>query len=161
MQKSMRLILDTNEYIFGLNPHSGRPASIRLLAAIGALLQEPLDFTLLVPEIVREEVQHNIPPAFEGDFYRYVTSSPKIIFGSLYDVPVDLFEQYHRVLGLKSADALIAAFADWQEVDFLVSDNRHIYAELQVERFVTCTAAEFMRLLESGEIWELIQTRRD
>ncbi len=160
MQRNMRLILDTNEYIFGLNPGSGRTASIQLLEAIGELLAESPDFTLFVPEIVREEVQRNLAPAFVGDFYRYVTSSPQIVFGSLYDVPVALFEQYHLRIGLKQADAIIAAFADWVDADFLVSDNRHIYAELQVSQFITCTAPQFMAWLESGQLWRTLAELR-
>ncbi|MEE8392162.1 MAG: hypothetical protein V3S14_15405 [Anaerolineae bacterium] len=37
----MRLILDANEYIFGLDLDNGQEALIRLLEVVGDLLQEP------------------------------------------------------------------------------------------------------------------------
>ena len=159
MKKSMRLILDANEYIFGLDLDSGQEASIRLLEIVGNLLQEPASCTLFVPKIIREEVQRNIAPVFIGDFYRYITSVPGIVYGSLYDVPIDLFGKYCQI-GMKQADATIAAFADWVRADFLISENRHIYKNLKVDEFITCDAAKFIRLLDKGDLWQMIDARK-
>ena len=74
----MRIVLDTNEYIFGLDTGTGENASKKLLDTIRVLIEECEDFQLLVPEIIREEVQRNIPMELAGDFYRLLYSSEKI-----------------------------------------------------------------------------------
>jgi len=66
----------------------------------------------------------------------------KIIYSPTYDVPEELIDKYQAELGLKSEDALIAAFAEWKGIHILVSDNRHFYEELKVEQFVICNAIE-------------------
>ena len=69
----MRIILDTNEYIFGLDTETAEEAAPgRVLDAIRILIEESEDFRLLVPEIIRKEVQRNIPEDLEGDFYRHI-----------------------------------------------------------------------------------------
>ena len=47
----MRIILDTNEYIFGLDSEAGEVAPGRVLDAIRILIEEHEDFRLLLPEI--------------------------------------------------------------------------------------------------------------
>jgi hypothetical protein len=150
----MRLILDANEYILGLDETSAEGDSIRLIhEVLPQLIEKVEDFALLVPDIVRDEVQRNMPRYILNKFYKLVTSDPKILYGWLYEVPPELLNKY-VAKGLKPADATIAAFADWFEADFLISDNRHIYEQLEVDEFVTCTAAEFVDLVDSGEIGE-------
>lgn len=147
----MRLILDTNEFVFGFDPHSDQPHSIRLIEVVTHLVDTQDDFRLFIPEIIRAEVQRNLAERTLGLFYQFAKSSPKVIFGWPHEVPISLFDKY-TTLGLKPADALIAAFAEWQHVDVLISDNRHIYERLQVDEFITCTAEEFLRLLDSSEL---------
>ncbi len=55
----MRIILDTNEYIFGLDRETGEEAPAKVLDAIRILIEESEDFRLLLPEIIRKEVQRN------------------------------------------------------------------------------------------------------
>jgi len=43
---------------------------------------------------------------------------------------------------------LIAAFADFMKVDYVVSENRHIYRDLKTKDFVTLTAQDFLGLVE-------------
>jgi hypothetical protein len=150
----MRLILDANEYILGLDETSGEVDSIRLIhEVLPKLIEEVENFALLIPDIVRDEVQRNMPRRTLNRFYRLVTSDPKILYGWLYEVPPELLDKY-VTKGLKPPDATVAAFAEWLKADFLISDNRHIYEQLKVDEFVTCTAAEFVRLVDSGEIGE-------
>jgi hypothetical protein len=44
--------------------------------------------------------------------------------------------------------SLIAAFADFMEVDYIVSENRHIYRDLKATGFITLTAQSFLDLIE-------------
>lgn len=146
----MRIILDTNEYIFGLDSEAGEVAPGRVLDAIRILIEEYEDFRLLLPEIIRKEVQRNIPADLEGDFYRLIYSSEKIEHYSMLDVPVELFEKYRKEKGLKEGDALIAAFAEFVKTDHLISENRHIYGDLDIREFTTVNAKEFLEVLEEG-----------
>lgn len=146
----MRIILDTNEYIFGLDSDAVEVASGRVLDVIRILIEECEDFQLLLPEIIRKEVQRNIPADLEGDFYRLIYSSEKIEHYSMLDVPVELFEKYRNEKGLKEGDALIAAFAEFVRTDYLISENRHIYRDLDIREFTPLNAEEFLEVLEEG-----------
>lgn len=144
----MKIILDSNEYIFGLDTLSGKKDSVELLDVINLLLEEAEDFRLLLPEIIRREVQKNIPADLENNFYSYIYSSEKIEHHSMFDVPIELFSKYRNDKGLKEGDALIAAFAEFKGVDCLISENRHIYKELKLPEFATVNANEFLKILE-------------
>lgn len=146
----MRIVLDTNEYIFGLDTGIGEDASRKLLDTIRVLIEECEDFQLLVPEIIREEVQRNIPMELAGDFYRLLYSSEKIKHYSMMDVPVELFEKYRDEEGLKEGDALIAAFAEYENADYVISEDKHIYKNLNIQVFNPVTAEEFLKALEEG-----------
>ena len=160
MKRSMRLILDTNEYVFGFDVSSTQDAPVDLLDKIETLLHEVEDFSLFIPDIIRDEVQRNMPFHLIGDFYRFITSDPRIVQFPVVETPISYFQHYHLKLGLKEADATIAAFAEWKTIDFLVSENRH-FLSLNADQFVVCNAARFVQLLESGEVWEIIHQTRD
>ena len=117
----MRIVLDTNEYIFGLDTASGEAGPGKVLDAIRILIEEAEDFRLLLPDIIRKEVQRNIPQDLEGDFYRFIYSSEKIEHYSMLDVPIELFMKYGDEKGLEQEDALIAALAEFGNADYLVS----------------------------------------
>jgi len=89
----MKIILDTNEYIFGLDSEAGEVAPGKVLDAIRILIEECEDFRLLLPEIIRKEVQRNIPADLEGDFYRLIYSSEKIEHYSIFR-PRNLLSKY-------------------------------------------------------------------
>lgn len=146
----MKIILDTNEYLFGLDKDSGEEASVKLLNVVRLMIEDIKDFKLLLPEIIREEVQRNIPEYLEKDFYKAIYSSEKIEHHSMMDVPIKLFDKYRNEMGLKEGDALIAAFAEFMGVDYLISENRHIYKNLKIKEFVTVNASEFLKILEEG-----------
>ena len=66
----MRLVLDSNEYIFGLSENLDRPASIQLMNQIPDLLENINDFTLILPNIIRKGVHRNLPLHRRASFYR-------------------------------------------------------------------------------------------
>jgi hypothetical protein len=120
----MRIVLDSNEFILGLDTTAGPSASSRLLDLVYILIDESEDFLLMVPEIIIREVQRNLPSDLEKDFFRLIQSSQKIERHPLVNVPEALFQKYRRQKRLKQADALIAAFADFMKVDYIVSENK-------------------------------------
>jgi hypothetical protein len=146
----MKIILDTNEYILGLDRVSGKEVSISLLDVIKIMIEKQKNITLLIPEIIRKEVQRNIPKDLEGDFYRLLYSSESIEYHSMIDVPVELFNKYRNEKGLKSGDALIAAFAEFMNVKYLISENKHIYRDLDIKEFHTVNAQEFLDRIEKN-----------
>jgi len=144
----MRVILDSNEYILGLDTTAGPSSSSRLLDLVRILLDESEGFRLLIPEIIVREVQRNLPSDLEKDFFRLIQSSQKIEYHDLVEVPKVTFQKYRRQKRLKRADALIAAFADFMKADYIVSENRHIYRDLKATDFVTLTAQDFLDFIE-------------
>jgi rRNA-processing protein FCF1 len=134
----MRIILDSNEYILGLDTAAGPNSSSRLLDLVRILIDESEEFRLLVPEIIVREVQRNLP----------THSSRKIEYHTPVDVPKATLQKYQQQSRLKHADALIAAFADTMKVDYIVSENRHIYRHLKASGFATLTAQGFLELVE-------------
>jgi len=148
--KTMRVILDSNEYILGLDTAGGSSASSRLLDLISVLLDESEEFRLLIPEIIVREVQRNLPRGLEKDFFTLIRSSRKIEQHPLGGVPPAVFQRYRNQEGLKPADALIAAFAEHMNVDYIVSENRHIYRGLKDTPFLTLKAQGFLNLIEKS-----------
>jgi len=144
----MRIVLDSNEYSLGLDTTAGPSASSKLLDLVRLLIDESDDFRLLVPEIIVREVQRNLPSDLEKDFFKLIQSSQKIEHHPLMEVPKATFQKYRHQKRLKQADALIAAFADYMKVDYIVSENRHIYRDLKASGFVTLTAEDFLDLIE-------------
>ena len=66
------------------------------------------------------------------------------------DVPVELFEKYRDEKGLKEGDTLIAAFAEYENADYVISKDRHIYKNLDIRVFNSVNAEEFLKPLEEG-----------
>ena len=91
----------------------------------------------MVPEIIVREVQRNLPSDLQRDFFKLIQSSPKIERHDMLKVPTATFQKYRRQKRLKEADALFAAFADFMKVDYVVSENRHIYKDLKATAFGT------------------------
>lgn len=154
----MRLILDSNEYIFGFDENSGYDASIRLIKKIPRLIDEIEDFLIIVPNIIRKEVSSNLPEELVRQFYRFLRSSSKIVLRWQDVVVPELYVKYSKML--KEEDALIAAIAEAEQIDCLISDNRHFYERLQVDVFLTLTAEAFLQAMETGEIWQRIERIR-
>jgi len=79
-----------------------------------------------------------------------IYSSEKIEHYAMSDVRVELFEKYRDKKGLKEGDALIAAFAEFVKTDYLVSENRHIYRDLDIREFIAVNAQGFLEVLKEG-----------
>lgn len=130
----MRVCIDSNQFIFGLagtDPDS--EALLLLLPYLEAVLPR-----LIVLEVTRNltEVQVRAFHALLEKAHTRIVDEP---------VPASLVGKYVR-LGLPmKADALIGAFAEWQGVNFFVSDNRHFLVELKTEAFEVLRPDEFLR----------------
>jgi len=115
-----------------------KTAARKLVSLISPSLQ------LVIPRLVAQEVTRNLHSAKQvRRFYRLFHD---LDAASIVDepLPMELVIKYVN-LGLPAkADAYIGAFAEWQEVSYLISDNRHFLRELRTEAFEVVDAETFL-----------------
>ena len=131
----MRICIDSCVFIHGLQ--IGAPANRRLIALIGPAVQ------LVVPRLVAQEVTRNLrSPEQVRLSYRLFR---QLDFAFIVDepVPVDLPAE---------ADAFIGAFAEWMQVRYLISDNRHFLQAFQTEAFKVLDAETFVARWETDPL---------
>ena len=132
----MRICIDSSVFIPGLQ--GSDPAAMHLLDLVGP------ELALIIPRLVAQEVTRNLnTPEQVRRFYRLFQAYD---FAFVIDEPVPrhLVVKYTN-LGLpEKADAFIGAFAEWLNVRYLVSGNRHFLRELQADAFDVVDAAEFV-----------------
>lgn len=114
----MRLVLDANEYIFGLGPRR-EPACVRLLEV---LAERAGDVALRIPRLIVQETHRNLTPEAFKEFLRFISLRTVIDEDAV--VPFELGSKYEWK-GLKPADAFIAAYTEWVGADALITENRH------------------------------------
>lgn len=132
----MRICIDSCVFINGLH-ETDRPA-VQLLSLVSPRL------VLVIPRLIGQEVTRNLQSPeqvrlfyrlFQGRSFAFIIDEP---------VPRALVDRYVE-LGLpEKADAFIGAFAEWMEVRYLVSDNRHFLRDLHTGAFQILDAATFV-----------------
>jgi predicted nucleic acid-binding protein len=131
----MRICIDSNQFIFGIE--GSDPASEELMLFLPYL-------EVVIPRLVIKEVVRNLSVVQTKALYSLLNRAPRV---HIIDesVPTDLVAKY-IALGLpEKADAVIGAFAEWQEAKYLVSDNRHFLQELHTDAFEVLSPDEFLR----------------
>lgn len=131
----MRICIDSNQFIFGIE--GSDPASEELMLFLPYL-------EVVIPRLVIKEVVRNLSVVQTKALYSLLNRAPRV---HIIDesVPADLVAKY-IALGLpEKADAVIGAFAEWQEAKYLVSDNRHFLQELHTDAFEVLSPDEFLR----------------
>lgn len=131
----MRICIDSNQFVFGIA--GSDPASEALM-----MLLPHLDVVL--PRLVIKEVTRNLNDEQVKSLYTLMYKAPRV---SIIEepVPTALVTKY-VTLGLsQKADAVIGAFAEWQGVKYLISDNRHFLVELNSDAFEVLSPDEFLR----------------
>lgn len=133
----MRLVIDSNEFIFAFGPEP-YPPSQKLLDLIAS--SHPRHAFRVCETIVNEVRRHVIPEAFH-DFILYVQQLTTV--DSDFLVPAELFARYQRTL--KPGDAFIASYAEWVGAEALISENRrHFHAPKALFPFQVLTAEAFL-----------------
>jgi hypothetical protein len=112
------------------------PILIQLFTLIGTNLQ------VTIPRLVAKEVIRNLTVEQTNRFYHLFQVYP---ITSIIDEPVPRqFIDKYIDLGLPAkADAFIGAFAEWQQVDYLISANRH-FLGLRATTFQVLSAHDFL-----------------
>jgi hypothetical protein len=144
-EKDILLVLDSNEYIFGLSEM--KDTSVKLLDVLPFV--EGLK--IVVPSTVLDEATRNLSyihsilvTRFNDLIYGYEK------FSVVSDEGLPDVKEYQR-LGLPSeADARIGAFAEWVKADFLVSENQHFLKELKTTAYQVIDAAEALQRTEAN-----------
>jgi len=135
----MRFILDSNEYIFAFG--SGRkPACEKLLNK----LIETGSVSLRICRLIIDEVRGKLNPAA---FKECITAINILTTIDEDFIVPDTISFKYESMGLKPADAFIAAYAELVKADILVSENRHFLARHGSLPFKVLTAAKTLRLL--------------
>lgn len=131
----MRICIDSNQFIFGIEGTD--PASETLITLLPYL-------EVVIPRLILIEVTRNLKDTQVKALYSLLKNRPniKIIENT---VPVELVNKYVE-LGLREkADAFIGAFAEWQKVNLLISDNRHFLDDLTEAPFEVLSPDVFIR----------------
>ena len=131
----MRIWVDNNQFILGIA--GSDPASEALMKLLPYL-------DVVLPRIVLKEVTRNLNHLQAKALYKLFHFSLSILIIEE-PVPVDLARNYIE-LGLREkGDAIIGAFAEWQWVDYVISENRHFLRELQSKAFEVLSPNEFLQ----------------
>ncbi len=136
----MRICIDSCVFIRGLREPVSDAA--QLIALISPSLQ------VYVPRLVIQEVARNLVAADIARFYRVLYESES---AHMVDNPIpNQLVRHYIALGLKAkGDAYIGAFAEWMQVDYLISDNRHFLQELRTDAYRLLTPGDFLEILRS------------
>ena len=114
----MLLVLDSNIYIFALGA-AREPLCEKVLEKI---VRSANRLTLRIPRLIVEEISKNLTPEAFREFILFINDLTRIDEDNL--IPFALGAKY-EAMGLKSADAFIAAYVEWTGADALVTENRH------------------------------------
>lgn len=141
----MEVVLDSNEFIFGFTKTEKVYAD--LLKLIG------VKFNVTLPDVVFREVFEKLKILEGKDFasaarYAILKMDIKIVDEKL--VPQELIQKYYSIIK-KRPDAAIAAFTEWVNAKYLVSENRHFLYILKRKPFEVLKAENFISVLEKSE----------
>ena len=136
----MRLVIDSNEYIFAFGP-ARADASLKLLEK---LLETRASHIVRIPRTIIAEVKRNIHPAQVLEFMAFINAFT--IIDEDFFVPFEIGVRY-EAMGLKEADALIAAYAEWVGADVLVTENRHFLSRNPNLPFKVLTAEKCLKFI--------------
>jgi hypothetical protein len=141
LKPNMLICIDSCVFIRGFQDETSDAA--RLLNLLSR--KRPL----VIPRLIAQEVTRNLNQVEHlAAFYRLFA---KTDFAFIVEEPVprDVVIVYtERGLPAK-ADAFIGAFAEWMQVDYLVSDNRHFLRELQTESYQVVTPEQLLQIWEN------------
>jgi predicted nucleic acid-binding protein len=137
----MLICIDSSALILGLEGTD--PDAVRILDLVSHQI------TLVIPRLIAQEVTRNLTTSEQAkQFYQLFRDYD---VARIIDEPVSptLVEKYAS-LGLPAkADAFIGAFAEWMNVSYLISENRHFLRQLQNPAFEVLDAEAFIRKLSA------------
>ena len=139
----LRLVLDSNEYIFGFGAFKKAVCE----SLLNFLKDTSPLHSICVPRLIIEEVRRNIVPVEFKEFVAFIESLADI--DEDFVVPFELGSKY-EFLELKPGDAFIAAYAEWVGSDILVSENRHFLTRHSNLPFKILNAETCLKLMRAA-----------
>ena len=136
----MLLVLDSNEYIFGLGL-SREPDCEKL---IDTLREKHSKHTVRIPRLIVGEVRKNLSPEVFKEFILFINQLTTIDEDIL--IPFELAAKYESK-GLPPEDAFISAYTEWVGANALVTENRHFLSRKKDLPFQVVTAEKFLTTL--------------
>lgn len=141
----MEIVLDSNEFIFGFT--ASKKSCSDILKLIG------IKFNVVLPDIIFRETFERLKILEGKDFasmarHGILQIGIKIVDEKL--VPKELIEKYFNMLN-KKPDASIAAFTEWINAKYLISENRHFLNRLKQKPFEVLCAEDFIKSLKDIE----------
>jgi predicted nucleic acid-binding protein len=109
-----------------------------------ALIEKSSFHTLRISRSIVEEIRRHLSPEDFLKFIQVINILTKIDEDII--VPFELGAKYES-RGLKPADALIAAYAEWVGADGLVTENRHFLSRQSNLPFKVLTAEKCLKLI--------------
>ena len=140
----MRICIDSCVFIQGLGQSD--PAAVQTLDLVGP------ELILLIPRLAAQEVTRNlITPEQVSRFYRLFQARD---FAFIVDEPVPpaLVGKYVKMGLPEKADAFIGAFAEWMQVRYLISYNRHFLRDLRADAYEVLDAAGFFERWQTNTL---------
>lgn len=130
--RTLTIILDTNEYIFGL---------IEKDQNCKELLESLANFRVLIPRIILSELHNNLGGELLSKLYRLLIDNNIEIVDA--KIPHHIVEKFKGKLPFE--DAIIVAYCELLEVDYLISENRHFLVGFNPVKFKVLPAREFLK----------------
>jgi hypothetical protein len=139
----MRICIDSCVFIQGLGQSD--PAAVRLLDVVGP------ELILLIPRLAAQEVIRNLATSEQAShFYRLFQARDFAFIDE--PVPPPLVDKYVKMGLPEKTDALIGAFAEWMQVRYLISDNRHFLRNLRTDAYEVLDATGFIERWETNTL---------
>ena len=135
----MRLVLDTNIYIFAFS-EAEIPSCVRLIESASVVKA-----SIYISRTIIREVQNNLRPILFKEFILFIHKTAHIEEDN--GVPFELGMKYEG-MGLKPADAFIGSFTEWVGAEILVSENRHFLSRQSYLPFKVLTAEKCLKLFK-------------
>jgi len=136
----LRLVLDANEYIFALGFAKKESCESLFKLLIDNFPSHPIS----VCRTIVEEVRTNLIPKEFQNFIKFINIISTI--DEDFSIPFEIGFKYEAI-GLKEADALIAAYTEWVGADVLVTENRHFLKHNPVLPFKVLTSEKCLRII--------------
>ena len=136
-------VLDSNEYIFSFGLFKKQSCEI-----LFNILPEYNDaVSIRITRTILNEVRANLTPEEFKEFVLFVNNFSTRVDED-YEIPFELGSKY-EAMGLKPADAFIAAYAEYVGADILVSENRHFLSRHSNLPFKICNAEQCLKLIKT------------
>lgn len=136
----MQIVLDSNEFIFAFMEK--KTVCMKILENIDL-------FEVFMPSLILDEIVERLRILVNKNFaskIRHTVLSSSIHILDISTLPKNLIEKYERK-GLRTSDAVIAAFTEYIQADYLLSENRHFLKNLKTTKFRVKNAEQFLEMV--------------